>query len=95
MAPNGDTDHEHQHTSDSTSNPSVDNELVTHKDKSVPSVTMQDQDHTNIMHELAILVGSNRNMVQELSMIWSVTLMFRLVNLNHQCLNPQYIRSQR
>ena len=32
----------------------------------VLSVTMQDQDHTNIMHELATLVGSNCNMVQEL-----------------------------
>ena len=65
MAPNSDTDHEHQNTSDSTSNPSVDDELVTHEDESIPSVAMQDQDHTNIMHELATLVGSNRNTVQE------------------------------
>ena len=28
-------------------------------------MAMQDQDHTNIMHELATLVGSNRNTVQE------------------------------
>ena len=40
MAPNHDTDHEHQNTSDSTSNPSVDDELVTHKDELIPSMAM-------------------------------------------------------
>ena len=40
MAPTRDTDHEHQNTSDSTSNPSADNELVTHKDESIPSVAI-------------------------------------------------------
>ena len=43
MAPNRDTDHEHQNTGDSTSNPSIDtNELVTHEDESIPSVAIQD-----------------------------------------------------
>ena len=40
MAPNCDTDHEHQNTSDSISNPSIDNELVTHEDELIPSVAM-------------------------------------------------------
>ena len=65
MASNHETDHEHQNTSDSTYNPSADNELVTHKDESIPSVAMQDQDHANIMQELKTLVGSNRNTVRE------------------------------
>ena len=65
MASNHETDHEHQNTSDSTYNPSTDDELVTHKDESIPSVAMQDQDHANIMQELKILVGSNGNTVRE------------------------------
>ena len=65
MAPTRGIDHEHQNTSGSTSNPSIDNELVTHKNKLIPSVAMQDQDHTNIMQELVTLAGSNRNLVQE------------------------------
>ena len=64
MAPNRDTDHEHQNTSDLTYNPFIDDELVNHKDESTPSVAMQDQDHTNIMHKLATLVSSTRNRVQ-------------------------------
>ena len=64
MASNHEIDHEHQNTRDSTSNPSVADEFVTHEDESIPSVAMQDQDHTDIMEELATLVGSNRNMVQ-------------------------------
>ena len=40
MASNHETDHEHQNTSDSTYNPSADNELGTYKDESIPSVAM-------------------------------------------------------
>ena len=63
MAPNHDTDHEHHNSSDPTSNPSVDGKLVIHEDESIPSVVMQDQDHTDIMDELAAIVGSDRNTV--------------------------------
>ena len=64
MAPKYDTDHEHHNPSDPPSNPSVDyNKLVTHKDESIPSVVMQDQDHTDIMNELSAKVGSDGNTV--------------------------------
>ena len=65
MASNHEPDHEHQNTSDSTSNPSADDELVTHKDELIPSVAMQDQDHANIIQELKTLVSSKRNTVRE------------------------------
>ena len=65
MASNHETDHEHQNPSGSTFNLSVHDEFVTHKDESIPSVAMQDQDHTNIMQELKTLVSSKRNIVQE------------------------------
>ena len=65
MAPTSGTDHEHQNTSKSTSNLSADAELVTHENGLIPSVAMQDQDHANIMQELATLVDSNRSTVQE------------------------------
>ena len=64
MASNHEIDHKYQNTRDSTSNPSVANEFGTHKDKSIHLVAMQDQDHADIMEELATLVGSNRNTVQ-------------------------------
>ena len=64
MEPKHDTDHEHHNPSDSLSNPSVDSKLVTHKDESIPSVAMQDQDHTDIMDELVAMVRSDRNTVQ-------------------------------
>ena len=59
------SNHEHQNTRDSTSNPSVADEFVTHEDESILLVAMQDQGHADIMEELATLVGSNRNTVQE------------------------------
>ena len=65
MAPTCGTDHEYQNTSDSTSNLSADDELVTQEDESIPSIAMQDQDHANIKQELATLVSSNRITVQE------------------------------
>ena len=64
MVPKHDTDHEHQNPSDPTSNPSVDGKLVIHEDESISSVRMQDQDHTDIMDELAAMIGSDRNTVQ-------------------------------
>ena len=54
MAPKHDTDHD----------PSVDGKLATHENESIPSVAMQDQDYTDIMNELRVLVGSDRNTVQ-------------------------------
>ena len=54
MAPKHDTDHD----------PFVDGKLATHENKSIPSMAMQDQDHIDIMEELRVLVGSNRNTVQ-------------------------------
>ena len=65
MASNHEIDHEHQNTRDSTFNPSVADEFVTHVDESIPLVAMQDQGHTDIMEELATLVGFNCNMVRE------------------------------
>ena len=65
MASNHEIDHEHQNTRDSTSNPSVVDEFVTHEDELISLVAMQDQDHTDIMEELATLVGPNRNTVRE------------------------------
>ena len=47
MAPKHDTNHEHHNPCDPTSNKSVDSKLVTHEDESIPSVAMQDQDHTD------------------------------------------------
>ena len=54
MVPNHDTEHD----------PSVDGKLTTHENKSIPLVAMQDQDHTDTMNKLKVLVGSNRNTVQ-------------------------------
>ena len=95
MASNHETDHEHQNPSDSTFNPSVDNEFVNPKDESIPSVAMQDQDHTNIMHELTTLVDFNRNIVQEFinNMVGNTDV--PTSQSKHQCLNPHYIGSQR
>ena len=64
MASKHDTDYEHHNPSDLQSNTSDDRKLITHKDKSIPSVTMQDKYHTDIMDELVAMVGSNRNTVQ-------------------------------
>ena len=64
MAPKIDTDHEHHNPSDPSSTTSVNSKLVTHEDESIPSVAMQNQDHTDIMNELASMVGSDCNTVQ-------------------------------
>ena len=56
MAPKHDTDHEHHNPNDLQSTTSVDCKLVTHEDKSIPSVTMQNEDHTDIMGELATML---------------------------------------
>ena len=63
MAPKHDTDHEQHNPSNPPSTTSVDCKLITHKDKSIPSVTMQDEDHADIMDELAAMVGSDHNTV--------------------------------
>ena len=47
MVPKHDTDHD----------PFVDGKLITHENESIPSVAMQDQDHTDIMDKLRVLVG--------------------------------------
>ena len=65
MAPKNDTDHEHHNPGDPSSTPSVNCKLVTHKDESIPSMTIQNEDHTDIMDELAVIIGSDRNTVQE------------------------------
>ena len=64
MAPKHDTDHEHHNPNNLQSTRPDDRKLVTHKDESIPSVTMQNEDHTDIMDGLVAMVGSNRNTVQ-------------------------------
>ena len=64
MAPEHDTDHEHHNPSDPPSNSFVDCKLVTHKDESIPSMAMENQDHTDIMDELSTMVGTDPNTVQ-------------------------------
>ena len=64
MAPINDADHEQNIPSDPSSTPSVDCMLVPYKDESIPSVTMQNEDHTDIMDELAVMIGSDRNTAQ-------------------------------
>ena len=49
MTPKNDANHEHDIPSDPSSTPSVDCKLITHEDESIPSVTIQNEDHTNIM----------------------------------------------
>ena len=56
MAPKHDTDHGHHNPSDPQSTTLVDCKLVAHKDKSITSVTMQDEDHTDIKDELASML---------------------------------------
>ena len=60
-----DTDHGKNNPSNPPSNPSVDCKLVAHENESIPSVAMQNQDHTDIMNELTTMAGSNHNTVQE------------------------------
>ena len=66
MAPKHDTDHYHHIPSNIQSTTFVDCKLVTHEDKSIPSVTMQNEDHIDSMDELAAMVGSDCNTVQGL-----------------------------
>ena len=51
MAPKHDTNHEYHNPSDLQSITSVDCKLVTQGDESIPSVTMQNEDHTDIMDD--------------------------------------------
>ena len=53
MTQEHDTRRGHHNPSDPQSTTSVDCKLVTHEDESIPSVTMQNKDHTDIMDELA------------------------------------------
>ena len=64
MAPKHDNDHGHHNPSDPPSTTSVDCKLITCEDESIPSVTMQDENHIDIMDELATMVGSDCNIVQ-------------------------------
>ena len=48
--------HDHHNPSDLQSTTSVDYKLVTHEDESIPSVIMQNEDHTDIMDELAAML---------------------------------------
>ena len=56
MAPKHDTDHEYHNPSDPQPTTSVDCKLVTHKDESIPSETMKNEDNTDIMDELAAMI---------------------------------------
>ena len=49
-------DHGHHNPSNPQSTTFVDCKLVTHKDESISSVTMQNKDHTDIMDELAAML---------------------------------------
>ena len=56
MAPKHDTDHDHHNASDLQFTTSVDCKLVTHKDESIPSETMKNEDTTDIMDKLAAMI---------------------------------------
>ena len=56
MAPKHDTDCEHHNPRDIQSTTFVDYKLVTQEDESVPSVTMQNKDHTDIIDELSAML---------------------------------------
>ena len=58
---------EHHNPSDPPSTTSVDCKLVTHEDESIPSVTIQDEDHTDIMDELAAMLRSTNQLRSETS----------------------------
>ena len=64
MAPKHDNDHGNHNPSDPPSTTFVDCKLITCKDESILSVTMQDEDHTDIIDQLVIMVESDRNTVQ-------------------------------
>ena len=54
MAPKHDTEHD----------PSIDGKFATNANESIPSMTMKNQDHTDIMNQLRVLVDSNCDTVQ-------------------------------
>ena len=56
MAPKHDTDHGHHNPSDPQPTTSVDCKFITHKDESIPSETMKNEDNTDIMDELAAMI---------------------------------------
>ena len=61
MAPKHNTDRGQYNPSNPPPTTFVDYKLVTCKDKSIPSMTMQDEDHVDIMNELATMVRSDHN----------------------------------
>ena len=60
MAPKHDTDHGHHNPSDPQPTTSFDCKLVTHKDESIPSEIMQNEDTTDIMDKLAAMQPPNQ-----------------------------------
>ena len=56
MVPEHDTDHGYHNPSNPQPTISVDCKLVTHKDKSLPSETMKNEDDTDIMDKLAAMM---------------------------------------
>ena len=56
MAPKYDTGQGDHNPSNSQFTTSVDCKLVTHKDESIPSETMKNEDTTDIMDELAAMI---------------------------------------
>ena len=56
MAPKHDTVHGHHNPSNPQPITSVDCKLVTHKDESIPSDTMKNENTTDIMDELAAMI---------------------------------------
>ena len=56
MAPKHDTDHGYHNSSDQQPTTSVDCQLVTHKDESILSETMKNEDNTDIMDELEAMI---------------------------------------
>ena len=56
MAPKDDTDHGYHNLIDPQSTTSIDCKIVTHDDESTPSETMKNEDNTDIMDELAVMI---------------------------------------
>ena len=56
MAPKHDTDYGHYNPSDPQPTTSVYCKLVTHKEESIPSETMKNEDNTDIMDELTAMI---------------------------------------
>ena len=64
MAHKHDSDHGQHKPNNPTSTTSIDYKLIKRKDESILSLEMQDEDHADIMNELAAMIGSDRNTVQ-------------------------------